>query len=339
MLLDKFNTLKNDIIFVDGLSGAGKSLLGPIVSGMDRVEKVKFEHVYEYVCILRHLDKISPDAAAWMLKTYADLSQYNNLIGREVNLRWRDDSGIANNPNYFRYIKRLFGDEGDQKIADINNNNIALNIMSHMLILVATPLFETYGERIKIVEIVRHPLYTVRHWYSYLQRFASPREFTVSFNYKGNKVPWFAVGWEDDFIEASTMDKALLSIIKLYEWLDISTQEAVAMGRNVLSLSFESLVMAPDESLQQLSSFLGRMHHPRLSTILCKQKIPRKTISQGKGHAAYGWLKDSSSSEFDVYTQNLDFVRSEGSSSIVSMFLLLIETYNKEYPGVLAQYQ
>lgn len=338
--LEKPNPLKNDIIIVDGLWGTGKSLLGPIVSGMERVEKFKIEHVYEYVCILRHLDKISPDAAGWMLETYADLSQYNNMIGREVNLRWSDDSGFANNPNSFQYIKRMFGDEGDQIIADVNDNNIALNVMSHMLMLVADPIFEAYGDRAKIIEIVRHPLYMVRHWHAYLQKFDSPREFTVSFNYKGNKVPWFASGWEDEFIEANTMDKALCSIIKLYEWLDSSTKKAVANGDNVLSLSFESLIMTPDEPLQQLESFLGRKHYPKLSAILRKQKIPRKTVSQGKGHAAYGWSKeDSDKNEQQVYAQHLEFVKTSGSSGNVDKLLKLIETYNGKYPSVLSQYQ
>ena len=339
MLLDKFNTQKNDIIIIDGLWGTGKSLLGPIISGMERVEKVKIEHIYEYVCILHHLDKASPDAASWMLKTYADLSQYNNLVGREVNLRWRDDSGLSNNPNSFQYIKRLFGGEGDQKVEEINNNNIALNIMSHMLMLVADPIFETYGDRVKIVEIVRHPLYMVKHWCAYLQRFDSPREFTVSFNHNGKKVPWFAAGWEDVFVEANTMDKSLHSIIKLYEWLDTSTKKIVAKDSNVLTLSFESLVMAPDKPLQQLESFLGRKHHPRLSTILRKQKIPRKAISQGKGHAAYGWSKDSNKSEEQVYLQNLEYIKTNGSPENVNNLLKLIETYNNKYPSVLAQYQ
>lgn len=340
MLLDKFNSLKNDIIIVDGLWGTGKSLLGPIVSGMERVEKVKIEHVYEYVSILRYLDKISPDAACWMLKTYADLSQYNNLVGREVNLRWSDDSGLANNPGSFQYIKRLFCNEGDQKIADINDNNIALNVMSHMLMLVADPIFEVYGDRAKIVEVVRHPLYMVRHWCAYLQRFDSPREFTVSFNHKGNKIPWFAAGWEDAFIKANTMDKALCSIIKLYEWLDTATKKAVAQGNNVLTLSFESLVMAPEEPLQQLELFLGRKHYPRLAAILRKQKIPRETISQGKGHAVYGWSKkDSDKNEQQVYAENLDYIKTHGSLENVDKLLKLIELYNDKYPSVLAQYQ
>lgn len=340
MLLNKSNTLKNDIIIVDGLWGTGKSLLGPIVSGMERVEKVKIEHLYEYVCVLRHLDKISPDAASWMLKTYADLSQYNNLTGREVNLRWSDDSGLANNPNSFRYIQRLFGGEGDQIVSDIDDNNLALNVMTHMLMLVAEPAFEAYGDRAKIIEIVRHPLYMVGHWHAYLQRYESPREFTVSFDYKENKVPWFAVGWEEEFVEANTMDKALLSIIKLYEWLDVSTKQALARGNNVLTLSFESLAMTPDEPLQMLASFLGRQHNSRLSSILRKQKIPRKTISQGKGHAGYGWSKkDSDKNEEQVYAQHLEFIRTNGSSGNVDKLLKLIETYNDKYPSMLAQYQ
>ena len=45
--LRKFNPFADDIIFIDGLWGTGKSLLYPIVSGMEGVEKAKAEHVYD----------------------------------------------------------------------------------------------------------------------------------------------------------------------------------------------------------------------------------------------------------------------------------------------------
>lgn len=251
MLLEKSQTFQNDIIFVDGLWGTGKSLIGPIVSGMDRVEKVKIEHIYEHLCIMHHLGKINSDALMWLLKTYADLSQYNNVIGREVNLRWRDESGLANNPNSLKYIKRLFGGDGDQKVADINEQNLALNIMSHMILLVAAPLFEAYGKRLKIVEVLRHPLYMVRHWYAFLQRFDAPRIFTIATQHKEQKVPWFALGWEEEFIQASHMDKVLLSIMRTFERLDQALCDAHTKGHQVLALSFEALAIQPDESLQR----------------------------------------------------------------------------------------
>ena len=51
MFLEKKLNLKNDIIFIDGLWGTGKSILGPIIGGMQKVEKFKLEHIYEYISV------------------------------------------------------------------------------------------------------------------------------------------------------------------------------------------------------------------------------------------------------------------------------------------------
>ena len=328
----------NDVIFLDGLWGTGKSLLGAIVSGMDRVEKVKQNHIHEYVCILRHLGKVDKDAATWLLRTCADLSQYNNLIGREINLRWSDDTGFANNPSSFRYLARLIGGEGDSKVDQINGSNLALSLLSHMIVPVAGPLFEAYGPRLKIVEMVRHPLYMATHWRTYLGRFDSPREFTVSFDHRGTKVPWFAADWADEFVESNLMDRSILSIVRLYEWLDEAIREAQAKERSVLVLSFESLLMDTDRSMEQLAAFLGRSHHSRLRGILRRQKIPRKTISHGRGHAVYGWRKGSLQTEAAVYEQHMTFVRAEASDSAMTGFIDAIARYNRRYPSALATY-
>lgn len=328
----------NDVIFIDGLWATGKSLLGSIVSGMERVEKAKHDHIHEFVCILRHLEKIDADATTWMLRTYADLSQYNNLIGREINLRWSDDTGFANNPNSLRYLVRLFGGEGDSKVDEINENNLALSVLSHLIMLVADPLFEAYGPRLKIVEVVRHPLYMATHWHNYFGRFDSPREFTVSFDHRGMKIPWFAADWADEFVESSLMDRSILSIVKLYEWLEEALSEAQAKERSVLVLSFEALLMDTDRSMETLSSFLGRSHHRQLRGILRRQKIPRKTISHGRGHAVYGWQKGTSESEAAVYEQNMASVRAEASDSAMAIFIDAIARYNRRYPSALATY-
>ena len=56
--LSKKNPFKNDVVFIDGLWGTGKSLIAPIVCAMDGVEKQKFEYIYEYVCVRVQLKKI-----------------------------------------------------------------------------------------------------------------------------------------------------------------------------------------------------------------------------------------------------------------------------------------
>jgi hypothetical protein len=71
MQLNKLKTFKNDIIIVDGLWGTGKSILAPIISGMEGVEKIKAESLYEYMSWLHYLGKIEKDGAVWMIyKTF-----------------------------------------------------------------------------------------------------------------------------------------------------------------------------------------------------------------------------------------------------------------------------
>lgn len=337
--LKRFTPFENDIIIIDGLFGTGKSIIAPIVGAMSNVEKIKIEHIYEHVVVLAHLNKITSDTASWMLQTYADISQYNNVIGREINLRWADFSGPRNNPNSLRYFTRLFGGEGDAKVDELNKENIALNLACHMLMVVGDPVFEAYGNRAKVIEMVRHPLYMIDHWHAILSRAESSRVFDVSCEYRGSRLPWFALSWEDEYLEANLVDRVLIAIMRSYEQLDRSLQAAAARGDNVLSLTFESVVTGGNEPFDRIASFLGRKHHRRLRALMRKQQIPRKTISQGSGHPLYGWSSNAHLTEEQVYRRHVAFIEKNGSPENVEKFLALVEAYDRKHPSVLSQYR
>ena len=337
--LKKFKPFLNDIIFIDGFWGTGKSIIAPIVGAMDGVEKQKIEHIYEYLCVLAHLNKIEDDAVDTLLKIQADLSQYNNLIGREVNLRWYDDSGPHNNPNSFRYIQRIFGKEGDSIVDCINEKNLALLIMSHMVAPAPEPLIKAYDSRLKIIEMVRHPVYMVQHWYSYLSKFDSEREFTISFEHHEQKIPWFASTWKDKYIKMTVMDRALNSIIFLYDLLFKSLDNLNIQSSNILVISFESFVMNTEDELQKLQDFLGRSHSYKIKKILKQQKIPRKRLSQGKGHLSYGWSKSKADSEKVEYNNQLEFIHKKASEDILQEFDILIKKYNEKWPSILSNFE
>lgn len=336
MQLEKRNTFYNDIIFVDGLWGTGKSLLGPIVSGMSGVEKVKIESLYEYISWLFYLGKISKDGAQWMLRTYADCSQYHNTIGREVNLRWGDDTGLKSAPEKLKIIRRLFGDEGDDKVAEINDNNLAFCAMSHMLMLTPELLPLAYDNRAKVIEMVRHPLYMMGHFAAYLARFESPREFTMAFYHENTKIPWFAKGWEGEFIQGTPTEKAVLCITRLYSWLDDKIEKARAAGLAVLDLSFEEAVFETDTMLQKLEKFTGRRHHSRIASILKRQMLPRETIAKGRGHSSYGWSK-SNKTESEMYSEMMANMRENCSVKLQREMSRVIDWYNKKYPSLLSK--
>ena len=210
--------------------------------------------------------------------------------------------------------------------------------MSHMIVQVCDPLVNAYGERLKIIEIVRHPVYLIQHCFSYFSRFESDREFTLSVEHNGNKVPWFAESWKKEFVEMSIIERSLKSIIHLYELLFNSMDNLHDKKINILVISFESFVMNTEKELKRLEDFLGRSHSSSIKKILKRQKIPRKFLSSGKGHLSYGWEQNKSSSEKEEYIERLKLIDDKVPDKILKEFNDLINTYNERWPSILNQF-
>ena len=337
MKIEKKLTFENDVIFVDGLWGTGKSILGPIISNMHEVEKIKSESIYEYMSWLHQLGKIDEDAAIWVMRTYADSSQYHNRIGREINLRWSDDTGLKQVINKWDYIKRLFGNEGNDFVDEINSKNLAFSVMSHMLMLCPEILDKSYGSRVKIIETVRHPLYMISHFANYLDRFEASREFTMAYYYQGVKIPWFINESVDEFVEGNKFERAVQCIVKLYPLLETKIENSKKNGLQILDISFEEIVFDTKTILKKIEIFLGRHHSEKIKIILKKQKLPRNTIAQGNGHKAYGW-QSSNKSELDYYQDLLKIVNDNCSISSQESLQSTIKWYNNKYPSKLSNF-
>jgi hypothetical protein len=337
--LKHFNSFTNDIIVVDGFWGGGKSVVTSIIGSMTRVEKKKVEHVYEYVCIAHSTGKMNADAASAFLKIYADLSQYNNLIGREVNLRWSDDSGLRNNPGSLTYLKRLFHAGGDNIADQISERNLALLIASHELISVSDLLYESYGSRLKLVEVVRHPVHLFNNVRDYTAKFERTREFTLSFEVSGVKVPWFAADWADEFVSSSITDRALLSIARMQSEMISSIDSINAAQKPLLVLSFENTVLRPEGSIEKLENFLNRPRTRRTNRVLRQQNLPRKQISAGKATSSFSFTSNSASSEHETYKKVFKEIEDGGSLSAVNEFRSAVNAYNLRWPSQLNEFE
>ena len=334
---DHPKSFTNDIIVVNGFWGGGKSVVTSIIGSMSGVEKKKIEHVYEYVCIAHAAGKMSLDAATTFLKIYADLSQYNNLIGREINLRWDDDSGFRNNPGSFVYLKRLFKKSGDGIPIEINSKNLALLIATHELISVSDLLFEAYGSRLKLIEVVRHPIHLFNNVYDYTASFERSREFTLSYKLKGVKVPWFAEEWAEEFAAASVTDRALLSIARVQKLMTDAINEHASLGKNFLVLAFEDTVLDTQTALIQLEQFLGRKRTKLTGRVMRQQALPRTQISAGKSTSSFSFNTETFKSELQIYEQIVRNITDTGSRSAIKEFRDAIAVYDSRWPSPLAE--
>ena len=293
--------LTETVAVVNGLGGCGKSLLAAIVGSLARVELMKYNYHLEHVCMLRYLNLLDADTAASLVKNYTDLDLYNLMMSRETNFRPTDVSSVKMSVHAWRYVRRLLLPEGQAAVERIPREHPILHLITHHLLGISSPLFDGLGERLRFIEVVRHPLYMIKQWYHWMPSVGThPRVFTLRFEYDGQPLPWFARGWEELYLRSGSMDRVIYGLsnqIALGErvWQHISE----AQRKHVLVIPFEQFVVRPDPFLTQLEVFLGTHRIPATRWVMKKQCVPRKMFAEGIGLWIYrrcGWeppAKDS----------------------------------------------
>ena len=64
MDIERHKKLNQKIVIVDGFIGGGKGMLSPILAAMPNVEMWLHRPLWESICQMHYLDKISVDAAS-----------------------------------------------------------------------------------------------------------------------------------------------------------------------------------------------------------------------------------------------------------------------------------
>ena len=98
-------------------------MLAPIVSSLKRSEKIMFNFILEQYPILQYMGKISVDTAKYLIGYTIDLMLYDNIIGRDVNFRFSDETSVWKTSNPKKYFERLFKNEGKEAFENLQNNS------------------------------------------------------------------------------------------------------------------------------------------------------------------------------------------------------------------------
>lgn len=286
--------LAERVICVGGHPGCGKTMMTPIVGSLERVEMQKFNYALEYICSLHLLGRLDDDAATVMIRMLTDLDLYNMTMARETNFRWSDVSSVFSNPGPWRYVRRLFGPGDEAAAARIRTEKPILHITAHNLLAISPPLFAALGDRLRLLEVVRHPLYMVKQWHHYIDRYGTDvRDFTIWFEYQGRSLPFFARGWEERYRSSNAMDRVIYSI----EHLTQLGQGAMArlsanQQAQAMIMPFERFVLDPWPYLRRLEGMLGSRVTALTRRELKRQKVPRSRIADGLArpiYREYGW--------------------------------------------------
>lgn len=278
--------LAKDIIILDGLTGTGKTMLSPLIASLKNVQNPRFEYMLEYLLISAKLGKLEKDAATALLNLLADVKFYDGLISREVNFRPSDLSSVFANKKFIKYFLQLFSRDGVAVEAIIKKDPPKLFFITHQILTCLEQLKGAFGERLKIVQMVRHPLYLIDHWMSYIDMHGnSERDFTVWLdNQDTPPAPWWTALWRDEYGKMEKIEKVLKSIKTL---MDPVYRCVETSDDSVLIIPFEKFVLEPDAYIKQLEQFISAEVTNHTRSVMKDQRLPREFVTAGPVKSIY----------------------------------------------------
>lgn len=325
------------VVCVGGLSGCGKTMITAIVGSLDRVELQRFNYTIEYLCALRLLGRLDADASTTMIRMLADLDLYNLMMTRDINMRFSDISSIFRNPGTWRYLRRLFQPGDAASVERIWRERPILHLFLHNVLVNSPPLFEALGDAVRVVEVVRHPLHMLKAWHYYVDRYGTDvRDFTIWFDYQGRSVPFFAQGWEEQFLRSNTMEKSIYAIAHLVRWGQRTlAQLPEVRQRQVMIIPFERFVFDPWSFLHQLETFLDTHVTALTRREMKRQRVPRARLADGRKlsiYRQYGWRPAEKCLTDGQQLQRLrEFAAGEASAEALRVLDALCEEYDATY--------
>ncbi|MFA5156154.1 MAG: hypothetical protein WC532_02025 [Candidatus Omnitrophota bacterium] len=269
-------------------------MLSPIVAAMERVELLTFAYEIEEVCSLRYLKRLEDDVATALIRYFADLKLYNISMSRETNFRCSDVSSVFRDARPLRYLKRLF-QKGDIAIPEqIKRERPILHLATHDLLRRSEPVFSAFGNKLVFIEVVRHPLYMLKQEEINVGMVLDPRHFEVYYKHKNNYFPYFILGWEDLYLKANSIERAIYMIEHLTKRTNAFKEsfDNNAIRAQVITVPFERFVINPWSYMEQIESTLETKITAITRKMMKKQRVPRRMYAEGVGLKIYkrcGW--------------------------------------------------
>lgn len=298
--LYKRERLVDNVMLIEGITRAGKFLMGNILDGFEGVEHYQYLGLLEHMPFLERLKFISSEAAKAVIQCQIDNNAYDLMVGRNINFRFDDKSSIYNSPRLKEYIERTLKEDGDVVVSSIKQQNSYFPYILHEAFPNIMLYFEIYPD-CKVIRIDRNPVDLVYSWYNrgWGRRWGQDlKDFSVSIKGNNGPAPWFTYGCLGKYEKANEMDKVIISIASIAEMgREAYNSFNDGQKKRIHMLTFENLVTNPDEEIKRLSAFLGRKPLPGMDIIKARAKIPDAHPREARGKKI-SFIKQKSSPEY-----------------------------------------
>lgn len=277
-MADKVNFVE-DVLFLNGISRAGKFLLGKIVSCLETVEYFQYASILEQLPFLVNLDFITENAALALFRVNVDEHAYNMAIGRNLNFRFTDASSLYNSPDFNKYLDRSLSSNIPNLLDKFKSEKRLPCFIVHEILSDAKFLCKAFSGT-KIIDLQRHPVDLVSSWFKrgWGNRYGEdPLAFIPVLKGVNGGVPWYANSWKDEYENLAPIDRVITSVAFLIEAGEKSCSALTSDERQrMLRITYEELIEDTFLVVEKISSFLGVAIKESLLVVTQREKVPHK---------------------------------------------------------------
>lgn len=285
MKLIRNNTFDNDIIFVDGHGGSGKSKISRLLEFYDGVEKSKEDEIFYYITRLHELKKIPDDVALTLLKIASDRILYNQMICRDINFRLSDMTSLSKYPFPLDYIKRIYEGERMEVTERIKNDKPIFQNMTQNSLISGDILFRAFGNRLKLIHINRNPINVIYRMndIGFGDRMGhDPTDIGFTYEFRQMSIPTYAKNQEIEFLNARNIDKMIMWIYnETKSMIDSYNKLNKRYKKNVMFINFDAFSNNPNYFMEEIKKFIGRDFNRRAYRFT-KKVYPEKYLMDYK---------------------------------------------------------
>ena len=314
--INKRHTYVNRCVLIDGMYRQAKSLHAPVMCSFNDCEMWETLVAVDTYPALSYLKLVSNEVASAMIEREIDMRSYYKLIGRQVNFRKNDTSGIYRFRNPNLYIDRANSVVEYEALNDLISEKTknCFVYVTHDVMTNPGVFFEAVPNA-SIIWSRRHPVHVAHSWLlkNWGDRHGKdPVSLGLSFTVDGqNAVPWHAVEWANEWHSINSTER----IIKSYQYLmklEKINYLKYKDNYSITPLFFESAIIDQERYLEKLEIISQKKPSSDTLNICKRERVPRKIHK-------------------NEYKDKLENLRSKMSDKYIKLLDNLIEEYEQDF--------
>lgn len=266
-------------LFISGLTRSGKTMLAPIISSLERVEKVNINYQFEFIPMINIVNSLSDRVAVTIMRFFLENHVYENKIGRNINFRLNDVTSALSSKEPMEYISRLNNEDGDNVFENIHKSRRIFLLLVHDALWHCKIYFKAFPN-LKMVHIERHPTDLIFSWFNkgYGSDFYdNPRNALLTINWGDNILPYYAHTWEEEYINLPEMGR----IIKMVNMIQNKGEKAhrslsAKYKKNIFFIKYNNILSNPEVAIENISKFLETKQSFHTPIAKRNARVPRK---------------------------------------------------------------